>query len=825
MRTRIEKIRTTAFRLNSSHFGQVCLYRPGERFSRTWDMLEKHWRFSNKSSQYRQLPYQGLTTALQVLSGDLILLNRLHNNNKAFIVSRKPVNLEDLAIAMGSWEANVLNRKDRPLSSKLDDLKFEDVMVSDLIQNRKSQCPTVPDTEGWVWQAALWEVAYRFMQTPLETDAGPLHFRMDSESSLLTWDTLIQPDSDDNSAAMHKISFKMITIPGIEEPIASIRSSLVRLAPGWKETGGARYAWAAQSDSDIILRAAVSNFRQNDGSWQTHWKDNAVDVLRGASFHPLPCTLKGPGLNGALRTGYRKQPRYSKIGRGTGIWFHECVAHHARKVLGPEVRGLELDPLHAGRFPTRKKASPRIYLGCDKNSHEPALNLLVVYAGSDVRLRIRNTLAYTLSHEAHDNDLDAIDHFCRQLHTLQDNQPLKCGPVRLQFIKPQNAREFLLKQNKRKDILDWLNTWLPGADKSGSAWAAIIETDASLTGAKNDLCDPKAILRSEMSRQGMVTQFITKDSAPSKDSKEQVNDEKFTDYATANAIEDLMRSAGFFLRPFPGINGTEGNVAVGIYAVAPKNKTTGKKGPQQFLINLVAVELGTTKAWGYIPSKGWSPLNKATAWFLSNDNLMPREKVRRLAENAIEQLALAINPSRTILLLDAIGCRGFWPCLRDKDDNALPSWMTRGNKAVVRVRAHKEEVPCPAGANGWDEGFNPAKFTPFRTMAVSDAQGNAPFFVLSGSAVMDQGKSARNSTRFAAPSKALQKDWHSLGATELFIMEPGEWDIIDLLKSVAMLCRVAPNWQRTLRWPSPLHLARAVVQDHPHAYFEEEDEE
>jgi hypothetical protein len=47
----------------------------------------------------------------------------------------------------------------------------------------------------------------------------------------------------------------------------------------------------------------------------------------------------------------------------------------------------------------------------------------------------------------------------------------------------------------------------------------------------------------------------------------------------------------------------------------------------------------------------------------------------------------------------------------------------------------------------------------------------------------------------------------------------------DLLKSVAMLCRVAPNWQRTLRWPSPLHLARAVVQDHPHAYFEEEGEE
>ncbi|MFN2344001.1 MAG: hypothetical protein ABR542_11650, partial [Desulfonatronovibrio sp.] len=60
-------------------------------------------------------------------------------------------------------------------------------------------------------------------------------------------------------------------------------------------------------------------------------------------------------------------------------------------------------------------------------------------------------------------------------------------------------------------------------------------------------------------------------------------------------------------------------------------------------------------------------------------------------------------------------------------------------------------------------------------MALHIAQGNSLFFVLYGSAVMDQGKSARKSTRFAAPSKALKKDWHSLGATELFIMEPGEW--------------------------------------------------
>jgi hypothetical protein len=107
-------------------------------------------------------------------------------------------------------------------------------------------------------------------------------------------------------------------------------------------------------------------------------------------------------------------------------------------------------------------------------------------------------------------------------------------------------------------------------------------------------------------------------------------------------------------------------------------------------------------------------------------------------------------------------------------------------------------------------------------MAVNDGEGRSPTYVLASSAHMSR---ARKSTRFGAAPRDLKKDWHSLGVMELQILAAGQWDPEDLLRQVAVLCRVAPTWDRTLRWPSPLHLARAVVRDHPRGYANDGEEE
>jgi hypothetical protein len=174
-------------------------------------------------------------------------------------------------------------------------------------------------------------------------------------------------------------------------------------------------------------------------------------------------------------------------------------------------------------------------------------------------------------------------------------------------------------------------------------------------------------------------------------------------------------------------------------------------------------------------------------------------------------------------LFDAIGCRRFWPCLTDKSEGKPEAWMTTNGAAVVRVRAGSE-VPRPAGVGSWQVPA-PARYTDFRPMSAIGAQGTTATLVLSGSAVMSQTRSARAGTRFSASAQALRDDWQALGMTELLVLAPGVWSQRQVEEQVAMLCRVAPTWDRTLRWPSPIHLARAVVRDHPHEYFVEDDEE
>lgn len=650
-----------------------------------------------------------------------------------------------------------------------------------------------------------------------------MRLRLDSDAALLTWQHLVEAEGNGNAGAMHKLVLNLMTVPGVEEPVVSIQSSLVRLAPSWRETGGAKYAWAALDGTAPILRGRVRN-KRDGASWATVWDDRAAEVLRGASLTPLPDTNGDPTLNGALRTGYARQPRKHAIGRGVGTWFHECVAHHAQKALAPEARCVELVSTRAS-WPTQKTVAPRLHLAFDREEAELELRIFVVYASSAIRRRVRDALAHVLGEDAHEKDLSSIQDFCERLKVLDDDQPLRAGPVEVQFIKPPSASTWLLQRNARDRIEEWAASWLPSSGEEGVRAAAFMETNLEAATGKDDLADPKPVLRGILADRGIVTQFITPDSAPSSKPRRRKKTEKkkFEDFAAANAVGDLLRSSGFFLRPFPELGGGRGTIVVGIYGTRITKRITGRK--TAYLTNLAAVELGSRDAWGFTDVNGWVPIDQATAWFLSNDQALSFDQAKQRVERAIGQLSVALDPQRTILLADAVGCRRFWPCLADKGSGTPEPWMRRDNTAVVRVRTAPSEVPRPAGVGAWDQGNKPALYTDFRPMALQDAQGRAPTFVVSGSAVMSQGMGARKTTRLRASATCLQEDWHSLGTTELLVMEPGSWEAEALIEQAAMLCRIAPTWDRTLRWPSPLHLARAVVRDHPHDYFTDEEAE
>ncbi len=817
MSDRIKTMRTTAFRLTNEHFGTVWVYEPGEAFARAWTALENNWRTS--PGDFKKLPYGGLATALRVMTGDFVALERRAQSGRAFIVSRKQITPAHLKAAIASWEARVLSSSSGPLSQALDDLHPAEVRVAESIQRRKGLCPTILD--GWVWDVGVWEVAHRLASEPMQTDSSPVRWRLDSDAALLSWEQLLHvPKKSD--AAMHKLTLHLITVPGVEDPVISIQASLVRLAPEWRFAKSAKYAWAELNPETPLLRGRVHTKHDGRDGFTTDWSDGAAEVLAGASLHPLPRLDDDPAPTGAVRTGFAKPPKSNPFGRGVGTWFHEYVAHHARAVLGD---GSQPVTLSTGRVPSgfRKKAA-RLPLELDSPNSKPELRIAIVYADAKQRRRLRDALSKVLTKDAHPRDQPSLANLKAQLKQLDDGDDLIVGPFAFRFVRPDAAETYLLQRNDQRAIEQWADEWLSELTDDDFRVAAIVETDAS---AKDDwrkrdgLADPKPTLRRHLASRGLATQFITSASAPNPKKAGATKIEgQFLEHAAANAVGDLLRSTGFFLRPFPEFGCGDDTLVVGIYGARLTGRTT--RGSASYVVNVVAISLGSRDAWGYVDGQGWVTLDQATASFLASDQRRSSDRdAKALVERAVESLYGRFGDRKAILLFDAFGCRKFWPCLTDKSGGDPEPWMTGDGRAVVRIRTATSEILRPAGAGQWSDKRSPATHTDFRLMAVDGAEGAAPTCVLAGSAVMSQERSARLSTRFAAQPRDVRKDWHALGITELQVLEAGPFDHEALLRQVGILCRVAPTWDRTLRWPSPLHLARAVVRDHPHGYFSE----
>lgn len=820
MSGRIETVRTTAFRLKNEDFGTVWVYRPGEEFARTWEALQAD--FKPSPGDQKKLPYGGLAAALRVMTGDFVALERRAQSGRAFIVSRKLISATQLQTAIGSWEARVLHNPRLPLSKLVRDLHPEEVRVGDLITRRPGLSPTMQ--ERWVWDVGIWEMAHRLAERPMRTDSTPIRWRLDSDAALLSWDNLLRvPKKDD--AAMHKLTLHLITVPGVEDPVLSVQASLVRLAPNWRFAKGAKHAWAALSPNAPLLRGRVKTQRRGDGDFLTSWADGAAEVLHGASLDPLPRLDQEPVPTGAVRTGFAKQPQKNPFGRGVGMWFHECVAHHMRDVLADDARAITLA---TRRVPAgHKTKAARLPLGLDNAATGVELRLAVVYAHADQRRRVRDALARVLAQGAHERDKDALAYLKSRLKDLDDNEDLVVGPFALRFVRPEAAERYLLERHERAQIEKWADGWLTSLSEDGTRIAAIIETDIAAKDdprKKDGLADPKPVLRRFLASRGAATQFITSGSAPNaKKGGGGETDDEFREHAASNAVGDLLRSAGFFLRPFPEFGCDDDTLVVGIYGARLTSNTTGWRA--SYVVNLVAVSLGTRDAWGFVDGQGWVPLDQATANFLASDQARNSDsEAKVLVERAVNALNGRFGDRKAVLLFDALGCRRFWKCLADQSEARLEPWMTGENRAVVRVRTATSEVLRPAGTGEWSSSLRPATHTPFRLMAVEGAEGVAPTCVLAGSAVMSNEWSARDSTRFAAKPNALKKDWHALGVTELQVLDPGPFEHEALLQQIGILCRIAPTWDRTLRWPSPLHLARAIVRDHPHGYFDEDEQ-
>ncbi len=171
-----------------------------------------------------------------------------------------------------------------------------------------------------------------------------------------------------------------------------------------------------------------------------------------------------------------------------------------------------------------------------------------------------------------------------------------------------------------------------------------------------------------------------------------------------------------------------------------------------------------------------------------------------------------------VLFLDALECRRFWNGLKDTGGDELPDCASLGRVAVVRTRIEESEVPRPARTGDFPQNGDPQPRKPGETEALyalkeSDYAG-ASWYVSASLTKRRMGQH-RNHSRFSCNEWELKKNWHAMTITEILVHSPGPFDAELLCELTAVLCRHSPAWDGTLKRPSPLHLAKAIVDDHP----------
>jgi|GEM_PF-2697568 len=808
-----KELKTTSFRLTEDYFGDVFVYKLGPRFKDTWLRL---------SGGRRWLPHASLRTALTVHSGDFVYLDeknwRVKDEDWLFF-SRKKISEDKLRRVLKAWESVVSEGATGELAKGVDEFSVEKVSIADKLGQRPGRCPSPEDR--WIWEVAIWQVAHLLSEKKLRLDGGhEVVLRLDSEASLLTWDNLRRAGSKDQFAALHEIRPGLTTIPGRELPVLHLQQIYVKLGTSWKQR--IKNAWNDQGVGRLLLYATVRG-RWNNAThdWEIQWDDRTPEVLRRCGL-PVPAEPSTINLSdfGPVRARMEKPPSWYEMGSGPGQVFHDAVARHALRCL-PGAEPVEM--VKACRTLSRP-LDPSAGLEMINSAVEAAraerLHITCLYGKDETRQRVSKALAKLLGQP------DGALTFAANGITT------RIGQVSVVFVAPADAEARLSGQSGQDDVVAWSIKAIcesDGSAGSGVIRAAIIETGdpTKLRGSKSD---PKHGIRRGLAAKGVVTQFLSTHSFKDKKDKDDpakrkkdkdhpAKQKKDEDHPADRAVWDLLRSAGVFPNPFPSIDGISSNTwLVGVHVVKRQNSGWN----EGFVVSIVAVKAGEQRSIGFIDDgRGWRPLHEYTGRFLALEHNRDWKDAKSLIVMAVEQLLAREPRAKAVLFLDAMGCRRFWNGLADTGGDILPDCAREDRLAIVRTRTEDDEVPRAARVGDFPHESDLQPKPPGTTDALYQLEKEdypgARWYV-SPSLTMNRQGEHRKHSRFTCDKKELKKNWHAMTMTEFWSPFPGPFKAESLYKLSAVLCRHAPTWIGTLERPSPMHLAKAIVEDHPDKY-------
>ncbi len=873
---------TLAYLLDPERLGSAVFYPLSEDFAQAWSELPR-FRESDSSKPLKPA-YAGLATALSAVTNQpvVIMPDTLDPPEDdlavpAVLVTTAPIEPRLLTRAVRSWERHIRGGADdntlAPLLAQSAKYKRD---LGSFVENADTGRPRAPQ---WFYRVAAWNFAASIARTPLHLPGASapsggrrLDWRMDTNGSLLAWDDILEGKTERPARvgyAMHKLDFRVITLPGESRIGIHVLPTFSRLATHWAST---RTAFVARGE-DTVLRLPIGHRRTSEG-WEPYTRNFAAQVVEACKVEAIAlgtnetlATMDGPVR--VLVPGPTEHP----LGKGTGTRFNLYLANHIKKAaanFGLEQVAYERSDVEVTRTVKGPVVRDDLDQALSGTGHDQ-VRILALYDHEYTRERMITALTPYLEEPEQAADWD--DNHDHQL-TDRLRVRLRRTPALVSHTPVDWDQELAFLSD------------LDGAALTG-VWVETIWNPRKRTprrGQTPDRYDPKRDLRRHFHRRGMVSQFIAQRPRPkppepddladtaeglallaletelespeqagiaegepapdNEDAKKPKRTRPRVDYPAINGLRDLfLRLGAVDGRLAHGVTLDRPTILVGLHLRQQRvsTKAFGAANKTQMVEVLTALHThpDPQQPWRMEMynrhTHSWQPLPRGESAFgagpIGVEGHARHKEGAGLVREHIKA-ALRILPAQTplVIFVDTEACRTIWPGLQHAQlgDGPLPGdGLDEGGRpiAVVSINTSYGEVPTPvdrsdARRRDPERPAAPDDWLHQRTTADTDVTS---WYLAQKSRTYDGfGQTSINGstcTRFTIPEELqkalLRKDWHSFTATQITVPRPDGHRPQDLAALAAALCHQSLAWDARTRHPVPLHVAGAVDRNHP----------
>lgn len=804
--------------------GTIVAYPLTEDFKDAWQQLP------TRQGQ-RQPSYSALATGLVAATGRPVrLFGERHLDEKEQKTGSRMLLLTSdtafdhrLRVAVRAWERHLRDGKTETVLADLLPAPEQARAFEDFVTFRTGQVPVMP---GWVFRTAEWQVMRQLAGKPLLVDGRrPVALRMDTDGSLLAWDTAdLIVNRTGKAFSMTRVTARLTTQPGVDDPVLCFDAHLSRISP---QGVRAKKTWIdREADGAPVLKLPIRRFQDKEtGDWHSGLDPAIAKILEACQLSALDIPAELPTVPGTIRP-LMAGSRFHALGSGPGPRFMMRLHEHIVRTL-PALVPLTYE------IDKRIRLAPRVtqYIagGLPADAVGPTgyerATIACVYGTTEARDRMLAELSELAGHPVHP----------------QPGEPAVPVNDRLDVVAchcPELLAHPTVNRAAHLASLD-----LPSG--TGHLAAAWLETEYHPDAPDPEL-DAKPHLRRLLGHLGVPAQFLATE--PSSLPEETAPRSQTTKKRAARAaLRDLLRAAGVLdsrlltaltATGLPGGGLTRPAWLIGMHI---RRQQTGDDGTP-LVLTMVALyvdpgDVACCEALVYSDRQSaWVASAQGIADFHSGVIGTTRfgrteekaDVTRRTVEARLHELrALKSAATPMVIFADTQETRTIWPGLQNVQlrNGPLPAdtlVADGADVAIVRMNTDVGEIGRPVTrsekANMPADPAKPA--APERKVyRLADDSHHRWFFA--GRSVSLKAKGGDKGalyTRWTLPvwhAKQLTVPWHSYTAKEIVIVRPGPWPPEQLAGITASLCEQALSWDDRTQLPVPLHFALAIDEDHP----------